>query len=397
MLHSVIFRLCSMGAKFLFLVVAASKLTASELSQYGGINSLVLLSIYLIGADLYIDNSRKLVNNEKEKYNINLSNQIIFSFILITVYLLIINIFKPKIVDSFLIIFSLLVVFEFINQEIYRLLLALGKYKQANILFFIKTGGWCLLSVLLLFIQEIQELKQIIWLVSCILSLVFGVSEIKGNLPSFVFSTSFRVFKLNFTRNARIFSSSLALLSINNLDKIYLASMDMGEEVASYIFFSSLISSVLTIIYSGIVNPYYKQLVSNKFNDILVVLLLKKILAGGLSCCAFIFISLYFCKDLLLSLIGKEYLQDSYHIMYYLMFNMILVVIALVPHYYLFAFEKDKEIAIVSFVVLISQIILMPTLYSFFGVEGVIYSVLISTLLMFCLKSVYVFKIKGKV
>lgn len=384
-----------MVGKFSFLFIAAKTLTAEDISLFGGISSLILVGSYLVTSDLYIGATRCYLSGNKE-YKIHLSNQFIYS--LITCITLLILIFVMKLVDSakIFLILSLLIIIETVLQEIYRWLIACGDYKSANLLFFIKAGSWCYASTLLIYIGVIESLSDVfyIWGVGLCLGLMYAIGKIKNyfDIHSAVLTPSFSLFRKSFYSNAIVFLSSISFLLIGNADKLFLGLYAEGEISASYILFSSITGSVMTIIFSGVINPYYAKIVIS-FENNKIFPIIFKIFISSILVCIFSFALIYLTVDWLLYFINKVYFTENKVVLYWLMLSVCFSVLSLGPHYYLFAQKSDKLIAACSLLTLLTLLLLMFSLYENYSVFGVIYSVVISSFVAFASKlscSIYV-------
>lgn len=380
----------------MFLVVAAKNLSATELSLFGGINSLVLISSYIISSDMYIKATRVYLAGDSG-YKVLLSNQVLYSLTFLLFFALGIYLLGPKQVAQFSLMLCFLVVLETILQEVYRWLIACGDFKNANFVFFVKTGGWCFLSVLLMLLgYEITlSVVLLLWCLFLILGLCYGFNKISSffDIKNIKLTPSIQVFKASFLNNLIVFSSSLSFLFIGNVDKFFLGFYSASEVTASYILFSSISGSIMTVIYSGVINPYYKKLVQSvtekdKFKISIKISLNSFLVFVFISCLILMFV------DWLLLLIDKEYFSEHINILYILIFSSLFFILSLGPHYYLFSHKKDNSIAICSIISLFSLILFMYWLYSEYSELGVAYSVVFSSLVLFVSKLLFSIQLK---
>lgn len=213
-----------MAGKFIFLVVAAKNLSATELSLFGGVSSLVLISSYIISSDMYIRATRDYLSADSS-YKVLLSNQFLYSLTLLFFLMVGIYFLSPKQIAQFSLILGFLIILETILQEVYRWLIACGDFKNANFIFFVKTGGWCFLSVLLMLVgfEITLNVVLLLWCLFLILGLCYGFNKISifFDVKNIKLTPSMLVFKTSFLNNLIVFSSSLSFLCIGNVDKFF--------------------------------------------------------------------------------------------------------------------------------------------------------------------------------
>lgn len=391
MLNSLFFRLLSMIAKFTFIIVAAKYLHADVVALFGGVNSLVLLFVYFLGFDLYIGTSRALKSSDNLRFHTLLSNQFIVSIILALGLFILLAFTKKSTPTLPLFPLLLLVITELLAQELYRLLISTGDYIKANILFFIKIGSWSIFGALAIAQGVITDIDQILtyWFIGTLLGVIYGLLAVKQHVSGFKFTPNLNIFFKFIKKNSYIFSSSFALLMIGNFDKIMLGLGNASEGAAGYFFFSSLAGACMTLIYSTVINPNYAKLVAAKNNKYEIFRLIKLIGLVALLLGSAAMTSIFFTIDILLNLIDRAYLFTYVTLLYIFLLNLALTILCLMPHFFLLANERDKEIAIASWAAVIIQLSSIIPLYNLFGTYGVALCTTLALSIMFTIKAYY--------
>ncbi|WP_095497547.1 lipopolysaccharide biosynthesis protein [Paraferrimonas haliotis] len=391
MLVSMSLRIAALGMRFIFLLLAAKTLSAEEYTRLGGINSLVMISIYFAGFDLYINLSRRLndrtiSSHENSSFITNYCYSLLAcsSIVLAVVYFL-----DMPFMAGYTAYILLIIVFEAIISECMRLLVATGKYIASNLIFLLKTC-WIIPFVYMSLAKGNYTLE---YCINIWLFWVFNVSLLSLIILKDRFYIKFVSVKmldilLEFKSTFVIFISSLSFLAINNVDKIYLATKDEHGLIREYFFISSLISVAITVIYSGVINPLYKKVLYYRNDDIKLQRILTDLQKYSLVTAFVVAFLVWMSFDFFVNYLGFSS-ESSRKYLLLMSLNMILVVTSLKYHYYLFAKGLDKLIAMLSISTLLIVCTLMPFLYSLFSVDGVIYALLISS--AFTLVSKWIF------
>ena len=165
--------------KFILSIVLIKGLGVDQYGVFGLFQSSIIILTFVIGFDFYTFSAREILNNRPVKQNRYLKNQLVFHLI---GYLLIIPIAFALssfeiVPNKFIKYFILILVFEHLSQELYRLLILFGKTIISTIVLFTRSGVW----VALLFgISEFTdykisiELVLILWSIGALVSVFIG-------------------------------------------------------------------------------------------------------------------------------------------------------------------------------------------------------------------------------
>jgi O-antigen/teichoic acid export membrane protein len=383
MLLSALLRMVALGLRFLFLIVMAKSLSPAEYISLGGLNSLVIMSIYFIGFDLYIHLSRTLNAGSLviDEVNREVTSYLLLIGVFLLTILVLISFLNLKFYGDYLLLLLMIIVFESIIIEYIRLLVTCGNYILSNVIFFIKTS-WVIYPIICSFLSMKVDLDLVIhsWLILTMVLSFFAFLGIKVKLNFTIddFNFDFSSVLIFLRKSWIIFISSLSFLAISNVDKVFLATKDADESIREYFIISSLISVAITVIYSGVINPFYKKIVSHSGNEQYLNKIMNKITIYSMVISVSVVIIMFLMFPFIHSYF-KFTTEDGYVLLSIMALNMIFTVFSLRYHYFLFAKKLDKVIAKVSFLSFLIVCLLVPIFYELMGINGVVISLTISS------------------
>ncbi|WP_261818006.1 oligosaccharide flippase family protein [Vibrio gallicus] len=342
-------------SKFLLMIVLARMLTVYELGVYGLIQGISIYFMYFTGLDLYTYSTREIIKQKSD--NSALEKHISSIFILSLVGVAITTffiIFNSTLSGVYPLIITLILI-EYYNQELGRVLIAKQFQLVASVQLFIRSALWCYVVAAVYFFSTIKlDLKQIllIWLIFSFLAVSFSVIYVlltkvrRNETLHFSFNLDIHWLLKAIKTSLLFFIGTLAIRSIFILDKLYLDKFGNIHDLGIYVFYSSFAGVLLAFCDSAIFQFFYPKLIKllNESNRIEFGREIKiTILQAVIICSAYIIGLMIFMKELL-DLIGKEeYLEQSHYFWMLSAFN-VLVVFSTLCHYVLYAFEVDKKI-----------------------------------------------------
>lgn len=398
MLKNLFLRILTMGGKFVLIIFAVKFLSPDDVSEYGALISFISLAIYFFGFDLYISTAR-LYGNEcdfKHSIAVQYSCYIILFFILVGVTLFFFESVFAKI--SLYLLFFLIVI-EFLAQEIVRFLLSIGLYIKSSMVFFIKSGSWCYIAAILIYFEIIKDLDGVIivWIFSCILSILLGSYFVKNYSNYLICKPYFELKELycRFKSQSIIFISSLSFLLVTNMDKIVINTFQDKEKSAAYVLFSSITGAIITLIYAGLINPFFKGFSSSDLSVKRKVELLKSFAFKSLILFLFIVSFVIVLSEHLLFYLKKESYLDFFYILYFLCIFSFLHTLSLIPHFFLYIHKRDNEIAISSALSLMATSVLMYKSFYEKSHLMVIMSLIVGVIFMLFSKVFFSFRLRN--
>ena len=398
-LLSIAMRGLALVSKFLLILSMAKFLSPSDLGEYGLVASSISYLIYFLGCDFYSYATREMLAVPEEKWGGILRDQIILYSITYLLFLpFALFLFKFNLLAwKFMGVFYLLLIFEHISQEFYRILVAVGKPLQASAVLFFRTGIWCYAIIALFFLKItdysiLTVLHAWMWadLVAVLLSLYF--------MRRIYWHKSIMVEKINWTWmlkgirvSAGLLIGTLALRGIITFDRYILAFYGNKEIVGVYTFYMGISNAVTAFIDAAVFVFFYPKLILSfgkgditgytlQFKKttliVLCVLAFAIILAGSL-----IFPLIY--------LIDKPIYMQYIFSYFVVLASAAVFILGMLPHYGLYAIRADKSIIyshLFSLIIFLSLAFLLTPLYGISGMSVALLSAyLISGIVKFIL------------
>jgi O-antigen/teichoic acid export membrane protein len=141
----------TLGAKLLFLLLAARHLSVEDMAVYGLMATTVGIAVTLAGLEFYAFSIREILGCQPQQQAVCMRDQLVFHGLAYTLLIpLSLPVFAARILPwSLLGWFFVLAIGEHISQEITRILNALFRPLLATFLFFVRSAAWALVIVLL--------------------------------------------------------------------------------------------------------------------------------------------------------------------------------------------------------------------------------------------------------
>lgn len=393
-----IIRIISLVLRALLFLILAILLSEEEVGRFSIFQNLLLFSQVLIGFDIYTYYTREIIKFNKKIKEFFLMS--VLSFILINffvfafvVYLLDVN----GILQNQSTIFFLIILFvESINQEIYRIFIARKKQTIAYISLFFRSSFW--IAILLLYVIIGSETISLffvyaLWLCSSFLALVFStyyvLKEFNLNLK---INFSWLVEGLKIGSIYLLSSLSLKLLFV--LDKLAFSQFFDEKLLGVYALYSSVGMGIYILTETIIYNFKFQDLVKHadsreKFIKYSADFFLKSLIA-------LIFFTIF---AFILIEIASSYLTQN---LYTLNKSLGFIVVAAfsfwtfttIPHYFLYAKNRNFEITLSNIFAIISLIFLIYfNFLEHLGTSSIPLYIMISLFISFTIKSYFCMKI----
>jgi len=364
-------RLGMLISKSLFVFVAAKYLELSDLGLYSLVGVTISYGIYLLGLDFYTFTTRELIGLDEEgaaKYIIGQIRFCLLSYILFFIPLL--ALFQFDFLPWNVIgIFFVLLLSEFISQELTRILIALEKTIIASCILFIRTAIWCyLLAVLFIWVDVTRNIEWILytWLLSSILSVVIAMYLLRFVGWHNIFCKPIELkwiikgVKLAFP----MLLSTLAIKTVFTIDKYSIEYIGGLSLLGVYAVYIGICNAFLSFMDAAVFQFMYPKLVKYKNSNQpeLFLLEVKRLAFSVFGYMAFILLALFLVSDLVFSYLNKPEYMEHIGIYWMLIWAHVILVISYIPHYVLFAMKKDKWLLLAHFLALLTFLCLIKIL-----------------------------------
>lgn len=379
--------------KSLFMIFLMSRLTLAEIGAYN--YSLVLSNFLVIlgGLDIYAYAHHKLLtkkNHTSNVVNFHKQTQIISS----TLLLLFLFLFRSDLHVDWKIL-SILVVSEYLLQEQYRYLVVYEDNARSNIQLFLRQVAWPMLAFFMLErnAQHPMPLLNIIfesWVfVNCAIYMIFAsrysvVYQFRqgSNLKRYIISL----------RRALIFSlpllfGSLSYKIVEYSDRYLLEKFCDINELGVYSYLVNFSNTMQSFIFVGVVSLRYQDFVKESFEG-KGFCFKNKFAYEIITWCLVISLLAFLSFPILNQLTGKQIMNEFKLEFCLLLVSSTILMLAQVPHYYLFAIKKMKAIFVAAAAAALITPICAVILISQFGIIGAALSSIIGSTLLLVFKTV---------
>ncbi|PED96587.1 hypothetical protein COL64_02760 [Bacillus toyonensis] len=391
-------------SRFILIFFIAKYLTPNDLGVFGIFSVTINLSVLLIGLDFYMYSTREIINSPKDSHVEIIKNQFLFHILSYCIFLPVLSlVFYLDILESkYIVIFLLLVIFEHISQELYRIYSALEKPIIANVLLFIRSASWIyILIFLFIFNQESRNLDLIwtFWLAGSFVSIVCGVLWLKNQLDfNCIKNINFKWIQEGLIRAIPFFIATVALKGIEFSDRYILKFYYGDGMVGIYTFFINISNVIPVFIFSGISMFLYPKIIrfynEKKYNEYYRTLK-KMTLYSTCSAVALSIIMIILLKIIIIVL-GKNDYEQYDRIFYIMLMTSFVSVLGQVPNYILYAKKKDKELLFSTILGFVTSLVLNFIFIPIYGVYGAAFGNLCATLVMVLSKVFFSLKFRIK-
>ncbi|WP_457593293.1 oligosaccharide flippase family protein [Hydrogenimonas sp.] len=386
----------SMLAKFLLIIYIGKYLSVDELGEYGLFVTTITIAIYFLGLDFYTYNTREILSKPQEERFPLIRDQFIFHLIVYVVILpLLLSVFAIGIIETrYIVYFYLILIFEHLSQELYRLYTTLQKPIFANMLLFFRTGIWVYVVIILWFLSvpNTQNLETVWygWSIGSFISIIIGVFYIK---KEYGFETLAQKIDWLWIKNGVKVSipfliGTLAYKVIEFSDRYMIDYYMTKTDVGIYTFFGSIANTINIFIFTLVIMIYYPKLIefyqkgrTREFKSIIKKFTYKTILLSIiLSVGIVIFI------HPIIDFMDKSLFYQDIAVLWLLIMANVILNISYIPHYILYAIRKDTILRNSMILGALLNVFLNIFLIKLYGVTGAAISTIASFLLILFIK-----------
>jgi len=329
-LLSIGLRFLTLGARFVFIFFLAKLLNASEVGYYGLFTATAFYAMSLIGLDFYTFSTREIINTPNEergrllKGHIALTCAVYIVLLPIGVYLLIHSGWPSNLIWWFVPILLL----EHLNQEIFRLLVALSEQVSATFILFVRQGSWAIVSVITLYaLPASRHLDTVMatWFIAGVCAAYLGYAKImRLQMGGWTHPIDWRWIKRGITVSAWLLVASLSLRGIQTFDRYWLEAL----------------GGIENYIYPQLIKHHDRREFSEAARKVRIMLLQTVIFS-----IVFAIISIALLPYLLAWIDNPQY-ANATEIYPLLLLALVLNALGMVPHYALYAKRKDNSIVL---------------------------------------------------
>ncbi|MDT0554157.1 polysaccharide biosynthesis C-terminal domain-containing protein [Urechidicola vernalis] len=397
-IESLITRGVSIGLKFLLLGFLARNMSLNDFGAFQLISYFVLIGITLFGFEYYNKSNREIAKglDSNKIYQKHIRFFFTISPILLGSYILFYILILPKELISLknIIIVFIIIICDYISQEIYRYLMISKKFRLGNIQLIYKSSIFLILCILLSLYSSPINFDSLlaIMLISYICLLLLAYLTFSSKLYS-VSKEDFRFLKGQevFSEIKKLWPFIVLIAFVKGIefsDKFILGKFLSLEEVGVYSFIFSMAFVINVFVLSGFYIIYLPQLIEayeSNFN-LFKKLILKFGLLNFLSSLV-MGLMIILLSESIFMLINKPELIIHTNLLIYIIIGFIFCNMSLIGHIYLYIVHDEKFITLTMGLALFTNIILNFYLIDIYGLMGASISFCITYVIVLIFKS----------
>ena len=373
---NLVLRGITLGSKFLLSIYLVKFLSLEANGEYGIFVATISMLTYVLGLDFYSFNNREILQENSSESGKKIKNQF---FLFTIVYLIVLPLLYVLglfdfIGEKYVFLFYLILIFDHISIELYRLLVVFSKPIQANMNLFLRTGIWILVLIFAWHndFEELKNLKSVFnfWMIGSFLSVFFSIFSLSTTGISIPWrekiETKWILAGLKIA--TPFFIATLSYKTIQFADR-YMVEFYLGtKQTGVYYFFSNISMLIETFVQTTVVMIYSPQLIAslkkdkpfqiNIFKTFSKEIVIYSVLAV-VSVCAIIYPLLY--------IVEKTELFLSISVFFVMVITRFIFNISLIYHFKLYVAKKDRVIMTSTLVAVIFNISLNYILIPFYG------------------------------
>lgn len=385
-------------SRFVLLFYLGKFFSSDDLGAYGIFYTTTSMTLLTLGLDFYTFSNREVLYVE-DKFKLSvLRNQLVFYVFTYSLFLFpLLLVFTYQIISfKYIVYFYLILVFEHLSQEFYRLFTILSFPILANWLLFLRNGLWVIVLIACFSIFRIEDysLSYVFmgWLIGSGLSVIIGfytVFKLYGSHP--LQPIDWKWYIQGIKTSSLYFLSTISLILIEHMNR-YLIKYWCGlSKVGVFTFYSQISNAMNVVIFTLFIMVIYPKLVeAANLKDMKHFMLLKAELQKKVVLYSIV-IGLVLALGIfpMLSFINKpEYYQDIFTF-YLLIAATVFLNLSLVQHYALYALKKDRLLLYSSLLAALTSVVSNLLLIKGLSILGAAFSLLLSCLVLVLAKSYF--------
>ncbi|MDQ7047919.1 MAG: oligosaccharide flippase family protein [Sulfurovum sp.] len=386
----------SILGKLLILLFITKYLSVEQLGVYGLFLTSITLVLYLLGMDFYMFNTREILAQQHDNQLQLIRDQFVFHFIMYIIILPLLFVFfiYNILPNEYMLYFYLIVIFEHLSQEFFRLFITLSHQVLANIILFIRTAFWAYILIALWFfgLEDVANLLSIFlgWFLGALVSVLIAFLYLQKiyHKNKKLDPINWKWIRNGFYISLPFFIGTIGLKLIEFSDRYMIDYYMIKDDVGIYIFFSSIANIMIVFVSTLVTMVYYPKLISYYQNQdkINYENTLQKFYQYTLIVTLIASIGIIGLIHPLLTYIDKAQFYEQIEVLWLLICANFFFNLSTVPHFVLFAMKKDILIRNITLFAAIINIGFNFLLITTLGLIGAAIATSISFLTIYIIK-----------
>lgn len=372
-------RALTLGAKFLLLLALARRLTPADVGLYGVIAGTIFIAIYVLGFDYYVYNTREIVARDEHERAPLVRDQLVFHLLGYAITLpLLLGVFWGGLVPwRYAVFFFCILVGDHLANEGYRMLVAVSRSVEANVLLFVRSGAWVYAAVLgLMFWGRARSLGWVlgIWSLGVIASVLLAAHYLR----TFEWDATRRVpvawgaIRRTALGSVPFFVGSLSMRGVEYADRYFVQHYRGNASVGVYTFFYSIATVVQVFVITGVIEVIYPKALHayqrQRWDEYGVRM--KQMTYGALALAAAGALVIALAIVPMLRLVRNPAYGEHLPVLWLLLAGAAVGAIGYIPHYALYIRRRDRQLLIANVAGLVTSIVANAWLVPRYGMYG---------------------------
>jgi len=404
-LLSLMIRSLTLGSKFILVLFLARFLSPEELGVWGLINISIAISLYFLGFDFYIFNTREILAYQESECAPMIRDQFVFHLLIYAAVLpLLLILFAAKFIAwQYVGWFYALLILEHVSQELARLLIALSRPVAANLVMFLRMGAWAYIVLAAAFyLKELRNLPSIWsgWIIGVAVSILvagYSLRRLRWRKLGQV-SINWGWIHRGLKVASPFLLGSMSFVIVQYIDRYFLQHFWGEALVGVYTFYFNIANVIHVFIFTGVAMIIYPRLIAayqqGRFDEYRA--LMKKLSSGIIWGIAILTGLALFFIDPVLKLIDKQVFIQYRSVFVIMLAGVALLTASYIPHYSLYAKKFDKAIIFSAVAALGVALLANSLLVPRYGIQGAAYATLSSMSTLMIVKSAAALKLRHR-
>ena len=263
----------NLSSKFLLTLFLAKYFSTDFLGSYTIFLTTVTVGIYFIGFEYYAYSQREYLSVNISKFASFVRNQFVFHSIGYMFLIPFVIIFSKSFIPTeYMIYFIIILIFDHLNQEFYRLLVVLNKTVVATLNNFFRSGIWIFVFIYFSYFNtNLRTLNFIYlsWLIGEILCFIFSIYFFRG--LGWRNATKEKInwlwIKNGFKVSSVFFVSGIVLKTIEYSERFFLQKIIDTKTVGVYFFFYNIAYLPYTFFTTVLIINYLPKIINTFKRD----------------------------------------------------------------------------------------------------------------------------------
>jgi O-antigen/teichoic acid export membrane protein len=345
-------RAVTLIARFLLIFFLARHLDPASVGTFGLLAAAIGYALYFVGLDFYTFTTREVLKSKSDSRGALLKNQIVLSAILYTAIIPIIFVANQNglLPEGLFFWFAALLLLEYINQEISRLLVALSEQIAASIILFFRQGSWAIgVATLLALSPSNRNIEFVLasWLIAGLVAASIGIAKVsKLGMGGWHNRIDWIWIRSGLKICMPFLLATLAFRATQTADRYWLESLAGIEVVGAYVLFIGVAGTLMAFLEAGVFAFSYPTLIKlyqGRDHVAFRCEVRRMLFATLISSASFAMISMMLLP-IMLNWIHKPFYAQYQFLFPWLLGASILNVLGMVSHYALYAEGQDRPI-----------------------------------------------------